>query len=99
MGTPESKVKVKLKAHLYRHKVYWFMPVQTGYGSITLDFLACWEGQFIAYECKAEGRKLTPRQEFVARQITNAGGLVYKVTLVNGELEFERCGLTGSAGS
>jgi hypothetical protein len=99
MSTPEAKVKAKLKAWLYARKSYWFMPVQTGYGSTTLDFLACWEGQFIAYECKAEGHKLTPRQKLVARQIVNAGGHVFKVTLVNGELVFTPCGSTGNEGS
>jgi hypothetical protein len=100
MGTPESKVKAKLKQLLRDKGRYWFMPVQTGYGSTTLDFLVCSDdGHFVAYECKAEGRKLTPRQELVARQITNAGGDAYKVTLVNGELEFELCGLTKNEGS
>jgi hypothetical protein len=100
MGTPESKVKAKLKAYLREHlEAYWFMPVQAGYGSTSLDFLVCSKGEFHAYECKAEGRKLTPRQVLVARQITNAGGYVFKVTLVNGELEFTPCGLTGNEAS
>jgi len=66
------------------------MPVQTGYGSVSLDFLACELGEFVAYECKARGGKLTPRQELVARQINAAGGKVYLVTLDNGELELKR---------
>ena len=92
MTTPEAKCKAKLKAWLSERNVYYFMPVQTGYGSATLDFLACVGGQFVAYECKAGGRKLTPRQEFVARQIWAAGGAAFKVTLDNGELVFEPCG-------
>jgi hypothetical protein len=110
--TPEGKVKVKLKAWLREHEAYWFMPVQTGYGSTSLDFLACINGAFVALECKAYGKELSPRQELVARQIRAAGGDVYKVTLdkedgelvfskvtfVNGELVFT-CGLTGSEGS
>jgi hypothetical protein len=99
MSTPEAKVKAKLKDYLYRHQAYWFMPVQTGYGSTSLDFLVCWSGHFVAYECKSEGRKLTPRQELVARQIRAAGGNVYKVTLVNGSLVFTLCGLTGNEAS
>jgi len=66
------------------------MPVQTGYGSVSLDFLACELGEFVAYECKARGGKLTPRQELVARQINAAGGKVYLVTLEDGELELKR---------
>jgi hypothetical protein len=95
MSTPESKVKAKLKLYLKAHNFYHFMPVQTGYGSTSLDFLGCWNGQFHAYECKADGKKLTPRQQLVARQIRAAGGFAYKVTLnANGELVFEQCGLT-----
>ena len=90
---PEFKVKEKLKDHLRRQGCYWFMPVQTGYGGVTLDFLACFVGEFHAYECKARGGKLTPRQELVARQINAAGGNVFVVTLdEDGELEFKRCG-------
>ena len=69
------------------------MPVQTGMGATSLDFLACQLGEFVAYECKARGKKMTPRQELVARQINAAGGKVYLVTLdEDGELEFKRCG-------
>jgi hypothetical protein len=97
MSTPEAKVKEALKKHLRRAGVYYFMPVQTGYGATTLDFLTCLRGVFVAYECKAEGKKLTPRQELVARQITAAGGAAYKVTLQNDRLDFELCGLIDNA--
>ena len=91
MHGPEYKVKEKLKDHLRKQGAYWFMPVQTGYGGVTLDFLACFVGEFHAYECKARGKKMTPRQELVARQINAAGGKVYLVMLdEDGELEFKR---------
>ena len=93
MHGPEYKVKEKLKDHLRKQGAYWFMPVQTGYGATSLDFLCCSLGEFVAYECKARGGKLTPRQELVARQINAAGGNVFVVTLdEDGELEFKRCG-------
>ena len=89
--TPEAKVKIKLKEHLRRSGVYYFMPVQTGYGAPGLDFYFCFVGEFHAYETKARGAKLTPRQEVIAQQITAAGGHVYVVTLDDdGELEFKR---------
>ena len=88
--TPEGLTKVKLKKYLRDRGAYFFMPVQTGYGATSLDVLACVLGEFVAYECKARGQKLTPRQELVARQINAAGGKVYLVTLENGELEFKR---------
>jgi hypothetical protein len=99
MGTPESKVKAELKQHLRDQGAYVFMPVQTGYGAATLDFLVCLDGRFYGFETKARGKKLTPRQELVSQQIRAAGGSTYRVTLVNGALEFERCGLTGNEGS
>ena len=93
--TPESKVKAKLKAYLRGHGDYYFMPVQTGLGSTTLDFLVCNAGRFQAYECKAPGKKLTPRQELVSKQIRAAGGDVGVVTVDKaGELVIEPCGLT-----
>ena len=92
MSTPEAKVKAALKKWL-GPKTYWFMPVQTGYGASTLDFLVCLDGKFVAYECKAAGRDLTPRQLLVARQIWAAGGSAFRVTLDNRGLVFEPCGL------
>lgn len=89
--TPEGKVKQKLKDYLRKQGAYWFMPVQTGYGATSLDFLVCYLGEFHAYECKARGARMTPRQDLVARQITAAGGHVFVVTLdEDGELEFKR---------
>ena len=88
---PEFFVKKKLRERLREQGAYAFMPVQTGYGATSLDVLACVLGEFHAYECKARGQKLTPRQELVARQINAAGGHVFVVTLDEaGELEFKR---------
>ena len=92
--TPEGKVKAKLKTYLRRIGAYYFMPVQTGLGTTTLDFLACVDGVFHAYECKAGGRKLTHRQELIAREIRFAGGQAWVVTLdKDGGLVTEPCGL------
>jgi hypothetical protein len=86
----ESKVKAKLRSWLEARKAYWFMPVQTGYGAATLDFLCCIEGRFIACETKRPGKHLTPRQFLVAALIRAAGGTVYRVTLNDdGDLVFE----------
>jgi len=93
MHGPEYKTKAKLKDYLRQHGAYWFMPVQTGYGATSLDFLCCCVGEFVAYECKARGKNLTPRQRLVARQIIAAGGKVYLVTLDDaGELELNVVG-------
>jgi hypothetical protein len=82
--TPEGQVKAKLKQHLKQRKAYWFMPVQAGYGSNTLDFLVCMNGMFVGLECKRPGEKLTPRQEVVANWIKTSGG---KVLLVSEDKE------------
>ena len=78
--TPEGKVKAKVKALFKKHGVYYFMPVQTGYGASTLDFLACHHGRFIAVETKAPGKKLTPRQEIITESIYAAGGVVFHIS-------------------
>jgi hypothetical protein len=88
--TPEGLTKVKLKKYLRDRGAYFFMPVQTGYGAPTLDFLVCLRGSFIGYETKARGKDLTPRQKMAARAIAAAGGAVFRVTLdEQGELKFD----------
>lgn len=81
MSTPEGKVKdmVRRKMTAAFSKCYRFMPVQTGLGASTLDFLYCVEGLFIAIETKAGTAKPTPRQQIVVRQIEEAGGLAFVV--------------------
>jgi len=81
MSTPEAKVKGQLKRALDKafplH--YRFMPVQQGLGASTLDYLCCINGEFVAFETKAFGKKMTPRQTIVADEITRAGGCVFVV--------------------
>jgi hypothetical protein len=92
MSTPEGKVKERLRTWLRAQNSYYFQPVQTGYGATSLDFLVCMGGQFVGYECKAPGKKLTPRQEYVASEIWTAGGSAFVVTLDNNQLVFAPCG-------
>jgi hypothetical protein len=77
--TPEGKVKNRLNKALEPFKLYRFMPVQTGYGRKTLDYLLCFQGQFIAIETKAPGKKMTALQLETTCQITDAGGTVFLV--------------------
>jgi len=81
MKTPEAKVKDRIKKLLNKHNVYYFMPVQTGLGSRTLDFLCCVNGKFLAIEAKAPDKYYTPQQECIARNIRNSSG---KVLLIDG---------------
>ena len=79
--TPEGKVKDRLNKALkpFGLKLYRFMPVQTGYGRKTLDYLLCYNGHFIAIETKAPGKKMTSLQGEIACQIMEAGGKVFLV--------------------
>jgi hypothetical protein len=87
--TPEAKVKVVLRRRLDALGCYTFMPVQTGYGATSLDFLVCWNGRFIAIETKAEGNKPTARQKLVAKAIIAAGGAVLVIDSVEKARNFD----------
>lgn len=77
MMTLEGKLKAKIKADLKARGAYFFMPVQSGYGSTTLDILVCLRGLFIAIETKAEGKVPTARQDACIDQINIAGGFAF----------------------
>lgn len=81
MATPEAAVKKLVKKALDALPCphYRFLPVQTGFGAKTLDFLISVAGRFVAIETKAPGKKPTPLQEFTIEQIKAAGGLVFVV--------------------
>jgi len=74
--TPEAKVKDKIKAILKEHRVYYAMPIGTGYGNAGVpDFLCCVDGRFFAIEAKANGGKTTALQDKNLRDIEIAGGV------------------------
>jgi hypothetical protein len=74
--TPEAKVKDKIKAILKEHRVYYAMPIGTGYGNAGVpDFLCCIKGRFLAIEAKANGGKTTALQDKNLRDIEAAGGI------------------------
>lgn len=78
--TPESKVKDEVKRQLEKAGAYYFMPVQTGMGAPTLDFLVCYKGVFFAIETKAEiGMKMTERQTQTAKAVIAADGRAFLV--------------------
>lgn len=79
--TPEGKIKARVNKIIakYGDLVYKYMPVPAGYGPSSLDYILCCRGQMIAVETKAPGKSLTPRQLVCARQIKNAGGIVFVI--------------------
>ena len=78
--TPEGKVKRHVSQILKRaEEVYYFMPVQTGYGSPTLDYLGSSRGRAFAIETKAPGKKPTVRQLAIMREMEKAGMKVFVI--------------------
>lgn len=75
----EKTVKQRVKNLLIKYECYYFMPVQTGYGSPTLDFLGSHKGRFFAVETKAPGKVPTPRQELTMALINASGGAVFVI--------------------
>lgn len=73
--TPESKVKSSVTTILKRLGIYYFYPVTGGYGSSGVpDIVCCYNGVFVAIECKAGHNKPTPLQEAQMQKIRQAGG-------------------------
>ena len=75
MSTPEAKVKNKIKQILKDYGAYQFSPQTGGYGRSGIpDIIACYQGKFIAVECKAGSNKPTRLQEKELRDICSACG-------------------------
>jgi hypothetical protein len=82
--TPEGRVKQRVNKLLEKYSgIYRFMPVQLGYGEMTVDYLLCVRGAFAAIETKAPGKKPTARQEATMARIRAAGGRVFVVSHVD----------------
>ena len=77
MKTEEGKLKDKVKAFLKERGAYYHMPVPSGYGTQTLDFIGCYRGWFFAVETKAPGKRPTPRQFATMRAMEVAGARVW----------------------
>ena len=78
--TPEGRVKREIKNWLVstEGRSYFFMPVQTGYGAASIDFLCCIGGRFIGIETKRKGlTEPSPRQRLVMDAIEAAGGWAF----------------------
>jgi hypothetical protein len=83
--TPEGRVKQDVKKLLVARDIWFYMPVQTGYGVGGIpDFICCWKGLFIAVECKAPGREntTTPAQRQRITEIREHGGRAVVVSNV-----------------
>ena len=75
--TPEGKVKDAVKKVLKKHGIWYFMPMQNGFGVVGVpDFICCFRGAFMGIETKAPGKReqTTPNQDRVLREIVEHGG-------------------------
>jgi hypothetical protein len=74
--TPEGSVKDDCKAVLesYGSELYYFMPVQTGFGKRGLDIFICFKGMFIAAEIKRFKGYAKKFQEDLVEQVRDAHG-------------------------
>lgn len=79
--TPEGLVKKRVSALLKSlgPECYYFMPVQSGYGATTLDYLGTYKGKSFAIETKAPGGKLTALQEVTIKRMEAAGIVVFVI--------------------
>ena len=79
-STPENKVKTKLKKVLDEMGIWHFSPYQAGMGRAGIpDVVGCYNGLFVAFECKANGNKPTALQEREIGAIRTAKGLAFVV--------------------
>lgn len=83
-ATPESKVKDKLRKYLSQLGIYHFMPAANGFGRAGIpDIIGCYNGQFVAFECKAGKGKTTALQEREIHNIQLAKGWAFVITELN----------------
>ena len=82
--TPESKVKSSVTTILKRLGIYYFYPVTGGYGSSGVpDIVCCYNGVFVAIECKAGHNKPTPLQEKNLDHVRRTWGLALVINETN----------------
>lgn len=85
--TPEGRVKAALKKMFKEFDgLYYFMPVQMGFGAAGLDFHCSYMGWAFCVETKAPGGKVTPRQKLTITSILNSGAPVF---VVNDDADIE----------
>lgn len=75
--TPEGRVKEAVKKWLKAKGIWYYMPVQGGFGVVGIpDFICCWDGLFLAIETKAPGKRsnTTANQDAKISAINAAGG-------------------------
>jgi hypothetical protein len=89
--TPEGRVKEAVKKELKSRGIWYFMPMQNGFGVVGIpDFICCWEGLFLAIETKAPGKRsqTTSNQDRVIAEIKKHDGRAIVVDDVSQVIDF-----------
>lgn len=82
--TLEARVKAVVKRTLDEMGIYHFSPFMAGMGRAGVpDIIACYEGKFVAFECKAGKNKPTALQEREMDAIRRAKGLAFVINEAN----------------
>ena len=82
--TPEGKVKESIKKILDDPRIWYFMPVQMGYGTKGIpDFIGCYEGEAFAIEAKAGKGKVTLLQQMMLDKMYQAGFQTFIINETN----------------
>lgn len=69
-------MKRDIKRVLAKYGVWYYMPVQNGFGRVGIpDFVCVYHGRFMGIEAKAPGAEPTPNQVNVGMQIMEHGGV------------------------
>lgn len=89
--TPEGKVKKSIKKVLDPRlpALYYHMPVPSGYGKSTLDFVGCYYGRFFSIEAKAQGEAPNERQDGIIEDMIAAGATVFVIDGDDGMMMLE----------
>ena len=82
--TPEAKVKAAVRKLLVEFGIYYFSPAANGFGRAGIpDIICCFNGRFIAIECKAGKGTTTALQDRELAAIRTAGGMAIVVNELN----------------
>lgn len=82
--TPEGRVKSRISKFLKSlDGCFYDMPVPSGFGKSTLDYVCSYRGFAFYIEAKAPGKGPTPRQKIIIRNIEASGA---KVFVIDGDL-------------
>lgn len=76
----KKRVSALFSLAMEHDPLYVWMPVITGFGKRSLDYICCVRGQFLAIETKATDEWLRPDQRQRARDMYKAGADVFIIS-------------------